>query len=76
VLGIEPYERPDGRRVLIAVDDHYWLAAKHVEHLLLIAVGLVVLGDPSTGRYVDKGYAKGPHPEGPADERPVAVVSR
>src|SRR5262249_18331954 len=71
MLGIEPYERPDGCRVLTAVDDHCWLAAEHVEHLLLIAAGLVVLRDLPTGRYVDNVYAKRPHPERPADERPV-----
>ena len=53
MLGVEPCEGPGARRMVLAVDDERRAAAEDVEHLLLVAVGLVVLGNLLAGRDLD-----------------------
>ena len=63
---------PAGRLDLAPVDDQARRALEHEEDLLLVAVGLVVLGDPLAGRDLDQVHAERLEPERAADEQPVA----
>src|SRR5207245_6092040 len=54
MLRIDTGKGPLLRRVILAVDDQRRAAAEHVEHLLLVALALVLLGNLLAGRYVDE----------------------
>jgi hypothetical protein len=58
--------------MLLPVDDERRVAADDVEHLFLVASGLVVLRDLLPGRYVDDVHAERGDAERPADEPPAA----
>ena len=58
--------------MLLAVDHQRRAAAEDVEHLLLVAVGLVVLGNLLAGRDLDDIDPECPQLERAANELPVA----
>jgi len=58
--------------MFLAVDHQRRAATEHVEHLLLVALGLVVLGIPLAGRDVHDVDAKSLQAERTANQVPVA----
>src|SRR3954454_7510292 len=73
-LDVDPNERALWRGDVLVVHDHGRLAADDEEHLLLVALGLVVLRNAAAGRDGDEVDAERLEAEGAAHERPLAVA--
>src|SRR5436309_1802602 len=72
-VDVDADEGPLRRLDFLAVDDDCRLAAQDEEDLLLVAQGLVVLGDAAARRDRDEVDAERVEPQRPPDEQPVAV---
>ena len=62
-LRVEAREGPGRSRVLLAVDDERSVALDDEEDLLLLALGLVVLGNPVVGLELDEIHPERAEPE-------------
>src|SRR5829696_6894494 len=73
MLGVEPGESSRRCRPVFPINHQRRCAAHGVEDLLLVAAGLIVLGDLLAGRDVDEVHAERAQAEGPTHEPPGAA---